>query len=152
ARFGYHLVVQPATGVPSFQQRYEAENASVFRAQRRTSGNASNGGYVGGINNSGDFRTDSYVDFIVTGPTARAYTRAVRYGNRTAAPSTQGLSFNGGAGSTISYPPPAGWAQFGTVTTTLNPRAGPNPIRLAKGAPLFAGGTGFAELDYLELT
>jgi hypothetical protein len=152
ARFGYHLVVQPASGVPSFQQRYEAENASVFRAQRRTAANASNGGYVGGINNSGDARTDSYVDFIVTVPTARTYTMAVRYANGSGATSTQGLAFNGGAWSTISYPPTAGWAQFGTVTTTLNLRAGPNTIRLAKGAPSFAGGTGFAELDYIELT
>src|SRR5439155_26818480 len=36
ARFGYHLVIQPTSGVPSFQQRYEAENASVFRARRRS--------------------------------------------------------------------------------------------------------------------
>ncbi|HET9140833.1 CBM35 domain-containing protein [Actinophytocola sp.] len=152
ARFGYHLVVQPAGGVPAFQQRYEAENASVFRAQRRTAGGASNGGYVGGINNSGDFRTDSYVDFVVTVPTARTYTMAVRYANGTGATATQGLAFNGGGWSTLSYPPTAGWAQFGTVTTTLNLRAGPNTIRLAKGSPFFAGGTGFAELDYLELT
>jgi hypothetical protein len=152
ARFGYHLVVQPTTGVPGFQQRYEAENASVFRAQRRTSANASNNGYVGGINNSGNFRTDSYVDFIVTVPTARTYTMAIRYANGTGATSTHGLAFNGGAWSTVSYPPTAGWAQFGTVTTTLNLRAGPNTIRLAKGSPFFAGGTGFAELDYIELT
>jgi hypothetical protein len=152
ARFGYHLVVQPTTGVPAFQQRYEAENASVFRAQRRTSTNASNNGYVGGINNSGNFRTDSYVDFVVTVPTARTYTMAIRYANGTGATSTQGLAFNGGAWSSVSYPPTAGWAQFGTVTTTLNLRAGPNTIRLAKGSPFFAGGTGFAELDYVELT
>src|SRR6185436_7233650 len=122
ARAGYHLVVQPAAGVPSFQQRYEAENASVFRAQRRAGANASNLGYVGGINNTGDFRTDSYVDFVVTVPTARAYTMAIRYANGTGAVSTQGLAFNGGAWSTVSYPPTAGWAQFGTVTTTLNLR------------------------------
>jgi hypothetical protein len=152
ARAGYHLVVQPAAGVPSFQQRYEAENASVFRAQRRAGANASNLGYVGGINNTGDFRTDSYVDFVVTVPTARAYTMAIRYANGTGATATQGLAFNGGAWSTVSYPPTAGWAQFGTVTTTVSLRAGPNTIRLAKGSPFFPGGTGFAELDYLELT
>jgi hypothetical protein len=152
ARFGYHLVIEPTSGVPSFQQRYEAENASVFRAQRRSSPNASNGGYVGGINNSGNFRTDSYVDFIVTVPTARTYTIAIRYANGTGATATHGLAFNGGAWSTVSYPPTAGWAQFGTVTTTVNLRAGPNTIRLAKGSPFFAGATGFAELDYLHLT
>lgn len=77
---------------------------------------------------------------------------AIRYANGTGATSTHGLAFNGGAWSTVSYPPTAGWAQFGTVTTTLNLRAGPNSIRLAKGSPFFAGGTGFAELDYVELT
>jgi hypothetical protein len=31
-------------------------------------------------------------------------------------------------------------------------RAGSNIIRLAKGAPNFAGGTGYAELDSITLT
>jgi hypothetical protein len=152
ARHGYHLVIEPTSGVPSFQQRYEAENASVFRAGRRTSAAASNGGYVGGINNTGDFRTDSYVDFIATVPTARTYTMTIRYANGTGTTSTHGLAFNGGAWSTISYPPTPGWAQFATVTTTVNLRAGHNTIRLAKGSPFFPGGTGFAELDYIQLT
>ncbi|HEU5475277.1 MAG TPA: hypothetical protein VFV67_31930 [Actinophytocola sp.] len=149
---GYHLVIEPATGVPAFQQRYEAENASVSRAQRRSGGSASNGWYVGGINNMGDFRTDSYVDFVVTVPTARAYPMTIRYANGTGATATHGIAFNGGGWSTVSYPPTAGWAQFGTVTTTLNLRAGANTIRLAKGSPFFAGGTGFAELDYVEVS
>jgi hypothetical protein len=153
AGFGYHLLVQPTSGVPSFQQRYEAENASVFRALRLGSASASNGGYVGRIDNSGDFRTDSYVDFIVNVPTARAYTMTVGYANGTGATATQGLAYNGGAWSTISYPPTGGWGQFGaTVSTTVNLRAGYNVIRLAKGSPFFAGGTGFAELDYIQLT
>jgi hypothetical protein len=153
ATSAYHLVVQPASGVPSFQQRYEAENASVFRALRLSSGTASAGGYVGRIDNTGDARTDSYVDFVVNVPTARAYTMRIGYANATGATSTQGLAFNGGAWTTISYPPTPAWGQFGaSVTTTLTLRAGFNVIRLAKGAPFFAGGTGFAELDYIELT
>jgi Carbohydrate binding module (family 6) len=151
ARHGYHLTVEPASGVPAFQQRYEAENASVFRAQRLAGSGASNGWYVGRIDNSGDFRTDSYVDFVVNVPTARAYTMTIRYANGTGATSTQGLAYNGGAWSTVSYPPTAGWAQFGSVTTTVNLRAGYNSIRLAKGSPFFAGGTGYAELDYVQL-
>jgi hypothetical protein len=148
----YHLVVQPTSGVPSFQQRYEAENASIFRARRFTSGSASGGWYVGLIDNSGDFRTDSYVDFIVNVPTARAYTMTVGYANGTGATATHGLAYNGGAWSTISYPPTGSWGQFGaTVSTTVNLRAGYNVIRLAKGSPFFAGGTGFAELDYIQL-
>jgi hypothetical protein len=149
----YHLVIQPASGVPTFQQRYEAENGSVFRAQRLSAGTASAGGYVGRIDNSGDPRTDSYVDFLVNVPTARTYTLTIGYANGTGATATQGLAWNGGAWTTVSYPPTGGWGQFGaTVTTAVGLRAGDNVIRLAKGAPGFAGGTGFAELDYLQLT
>ncbi|HVQ93012.1 MAG TPA: hypothetical protein VMU51_18395 [Mycobacteriales bacterium] len=153
ATSAYHLVIQPTSGVPSFQQRYEAENAAIFRANRFGSGSASAGGYVGQIDNTGDVRTASYVDFIVNVPTARTYTMRIGYANGTGATSTQGLAFNGGPWTTISYPPTAGWGQFGpTVSTTLSLRAGYNVIRLAKGAPSFAGGTGFAELDYIELS
>jgi hypothetical protein len=153
ATSAYHVVIQPTSGVPSFQQRYEAENAAIFRANRFGSSSASAGSYVGQIDNTGDPRTASYVDFIVNVPTARAYTMRIGYANGTGATSTQGLAFNGGAWSTISYPPTAGWGQFGsTVSTTVTLRAGYNVIRLAKGSPFFAGGTGFAELDYIELT
>jgi hypothetical protein len=148
----YHLVVEPTSGVPAFQQRYEAENASVFRALRLSAGSASNGGYVGRIDNTGNFRTDSYVDFIVNVPTARAYTMTIGYANGGGTTSTQGLAYNGGPWSTVSYPPTGSWGQFGaTVTQTVNLRAGFNTIRLAKGSPFFAGGTGFAELDYIHL-
>jgi hypothetical protein len=152
ATSAYHLVIQPTSGVPAFQQRYEAENASVFRAQRLTAPNASNGGYVGRIDNTGDPRSASYLDFVVNVPSARAYTMTIGYANGTGATATHGLAYNGSSWSTVSYPPTAGWAQFGTVTTTVTLRAGYNVIRLAKGAPFFGGGTGFAELDYLQLT
>jgi hypothetical protein len=147
----YHLVIQPASGVPAYQQRYEAENASVFRAQRLSSSTASNGGYVGRIDNTGDPRGDSYVDFVVNVPNTRAYTMTIGYANGTGAVSTQGLAYNGGAWSTVSYPPTAGWGRFATTTTTVSLHAGYNVIRLAKGSPYFAGGTGYAELDYIQL-
>jgi hypothetical protein len=150
---GYHLVVEPTSGVPAYQQRYEAENASVFRAARLSAGSASNGGYVGRIDNSSDFRNQSYVDFIVNVPTARSYTMKIGYANGTGATATQGLAYNGGAWSTISYPATAGWGQFGSsVSQAITLPAGYSVIRLAKGSPNFAGGTGYAELDYLELT
>ncbi|NUP02964.1 MAG: hypothetical protein HOV96_09530 [Nonomuraea sp.] len=153
ATSAYRLVVEPASGVPAYQQRYEAENASVFRAQRLTAASASGGGYVGRIDNSGTPRTDSYVDFVVDVPAARAYTMTIGYANGTGATATQGLAYNGGAWSTVSYPPTAGWGQFGaTVGTSVTLRAGYNVIRLAKGSPYFAGGTGYAELDYIQLT
>jgi hypothetical protein len=149
----YHLVIQPTSGVPAYQQRYEAENASVFRATRLSAAGASNGGYVGRIDNTGDARADSYLDFVVNVPTARAYTMTIGYANGGGATATQGLAYNGGAWSTISYPATAAWGVFGsTVTTSVTLKAGYNVIRLAKGAPHFAGGTGYAELDYLQLT
>ncbi|WP_262380536.1 CBM35 domain-containing protein [Nonomuraea sp. PA05] len=153
ATSAYQLVVEPASGVPAYQQRYEAENASVFRAQRLSAASASGGGYVGRIDNAGTPRTDSYVDFVVNVPAARAYTMTIGYANGTGATATQGLAYNGGAWSTVSYPPTAGWGQFGaTAGTTVTLRAGYNVIRLAKGSPYFAGGTGYAELDYIQLT
>ncbi|KAB8183562.1 hypothetical protein FH610_020505 [Microbispora catharanthi] len=150
----YHVVVQPASGVPSYQQRYEAENASVFRAQRQTGSSASEGGYVGRIdNNTSTHRTDSYVDFVVNVPTARTYTMTIGYANGDDATATQGLAVNGGSWSTVSYPATSGWGQFGaTVSTSVGLKAGYNVIRLAKGSPGFSGGTGYAELDYIQLT
>lgn len=149
----YQLIVEPVSGVPAYQQRYEAENASVFRAQRLSAASASGGGYVGRIDNSGTPRTDSYVDFVVNVPAARAYTMTIGYANGTGATATQGLAYNGGAWSTVSYPPTPAWGQFGaTIGTTVTLAAGYNVIRLAKGSPHFAGGTGYAELDYIQLT
>ncbi|MFI9585455.1 beta-L-arabinofuranosidase domain-containing protein [Streptomyces sp. NPDC052236] len=148
----YQLTITPAGAAADYQHRYEAENASVFRGQSLSSSTASNGGYVGRIDNSGDARTDSYVDFIVNVPTARAYQMTIGYANGTGAAATQGLAYNGGAWSTVNYPPTAGWGTFGaTVSQTVSLNAGYNVIRLAKGAPYFAGGTGYAELDHIQL-
>jgi hypothetical protein len=152
AEQAYQLVVTPSTGpTTSWQQTYEAENATVVNADTRSASAASNGSYVGGIDGSGDMRNHGFVDFIVDVPTARSYTMTVRYANGTGTTATQGLATNGSAFSTVSYPPTAGWASFGTVSTTVTLRAGFNVIRLAKGSPNFAGGVGFAELDSITL-
>ncbi|WP_232323753.1 GH39 family glycosyl hydrolase [Catenuloplanes japonicus] len=149
----YHLLVQPVSGVPAYQQRYEAENASIFRANIHASSSASEGAYVGQLDNTGDPRTASYLDFIVNVPAARAYTMTIGYANATGATATHGLAYNGGAWSTVSYPPTSAWGTFGaTVSTTVSLRAGYNAIRLAKGSPFFAGGTGYAEIDYIQVT
>ena len=149
----YHIVIQPTSGVATYQQRYEAENAAVFGANRLTSSSASAGGYVGQIDNTGDVRNDSYVDFVVNVPSAKSYTMTIGYANASGATATQGLAYNGGAWSTISYPTTSAWGTFGaTVSTTVSLNAGYNVIRLAKGAPYFAGGTNNAELDYIQLT
>ncbi|WP_125776020.1 CBM35 domain-containing protein [Antribacter gilvus] len=153
AEGAYQVVVTPAAGpTTSWQQVYEAENATVVNAQTRAASGASHGHYVGNIDGSADMRSHSFVDFTVNVPTARTYTMAVRYANGTGSASTHGLAYNGGAWSTVSYPPTAGWAQFSTVNVTVTLRAGYNQIRLAKGSPGFGGGTGYAELDSITLS
>ncbi|MCD0443097.1 hypothetical protein LO763_05575 [Glycomyces sp. A-F 0318] len=153
AEGAYQLVVTPAGGpATSWQQVYEAENNTVVNARTYASSSASNGFYVGGIDNDTDMRSDSFVDFTVNVPTSRSYTMAVRYANGTGATATHGLAYNGSAWSTVSYPPTSGWGQFSTTTVTVDLHAGYNVIRLAKGSPYFDGGTGYAELDSITLT
>ncbi|WP_173156140.1 cellulose binding domain-containing protein [Phytohabitans suffuscus] len=156
----YHLVVQPIFGVPSYQSRYEAENASLFRARPLPHQNASNGGYVGRMDSGSDPRFGSYVDFVVQMPTTRPYTMGVWYANHGASLATHGLSVNGGTYSMLAYPPtsPGG---FTHVSTTVLLNAGYNIIRLAKAAPGptsssggssgFISGAGVVDLDYIEL-
>src|SRR5690606_7154750 len=153
AEGAYQLLVTPAGGATSaWQQVYEAENATVVNAETLGSADASNGYYVGRIDEAGDMRSDSFVDFTVEVPEARSYTMTIRYANGTGATSTHGLAYNGGAWSTVSYPPTDGWAQFDTTSVTVDLQAGYNVIRLAKGSPHFDGGTGYAELDSITLS
>jgi hypothetical protein len=149
----YQALVTPAAGpVTSTQQVYEAENATVVNAEIESSASASNGYYVGLINGTGDERTDSFVDFLVTAPAAGSYRLTIRYANGGTTTSTQGVAYDGGAWSTISYPPTGSWGTFGpSVSTTVTLKQGSNVIRLAKGSPNFAGGSGFAELDSITL-
>jgi len=147
----YQVLVTPVGG-PVATQTYEAENASVVNASRLTTGTASNGGYVGRIDGFGDARRDSFVDFLVDVPAAGSYSMAIRYANGGASTSTQGLAFNGSPFSTVSYPTTGGWGTFAAVNVPVTLKAGANVIRLAKGSPNFAGGSGFAELDSITLT
>ncbi|CAN7665557.1 carbohydrate-binding protein [Paenibacillus sp. LjRoot153] len=101
------------------------------------------GKYVGGIDTS-----SSYVQFTVTVPTTKAYTINIRYANGTGAASTHNMSVNGGSAAAITYPNTGGWfnSSPGSLTTTVNLNAGSNTIRLAKGT------TGYAEIDYIDIT
>ncbi|KOX07877.1 CBM35 domain-containing protein [Nocardiopsis sp. NRRL B-16309] len=153
AEGAYQLLVTPEGGpATSWQRVYEAENATVVNAQTRSSGEASNGYYVGGIDGDEDMRSDSFVDFTVNVPEARSYTMAIDYANGTGATSTHGLAYNGSDWSTVSYPPTPGWGRFETTSVTVDLRAGYNVIRLAKGSPHFEGGTGYAEIDSITLS
>jgi Carbohydrate binding module (family 35) len=148
----YQLLITPAAGpATSYQQTYEAENATVVNSEIESSSSASNGYFVGNINGSGDERSDSFVDFLVNVPSAGRYSMSIRYANGGATASTQGLAYDGGAWSTVSYPPTGGWGSFGSVSTSVTLSAGSNVIRLAKGSPNFAGGTGYAELDSITV-
>jgi hypothetical protein len=149
----YQLLITPATGIATWQSRYEAENASVVNANRFTSSSASAGGYVGQIDGTATSRDQAFVDFIVNVPQTRAYTMNIRYANGTGANATQGLAYNGGGWSTVTYPATGAWGSFGSsVNVSVNLNAGWNTIRLAKGAPFFAGGVGYAELDAITLS
>jgi len=67
----------------------------------------------------------------------------IRYANGGAATAHPGLAYDGGAWSTVSYPPTGSWGSFARrwpPPVTLKQAA--NVIRLAKGSPDFAGGTG----------
>jgi hypothetical protein len=149
----YQVVVTPSTGpTTSYQQVYEAENATVVNAQRLSSSAASNGGYVGRIDGLGDGRSNSFVDFIVEVPTAGTYSLTRRYANGGGAASTQGLAVNGSAFANVSYAPTGGWGRFqDSAASSVALRAGYNVIRLAKGSPNYTGGTGFAELDSITV-
>lgn len=153
AEGAYQLLITPGGGpTADWQQVYEAENATVVNAETFGSSNASNGYYVGRIDNDTDMRSDSFVDFTVNVPEARSYTMTIRYANGTGSTSTHGLAYNGGDWSTVSYAPTAGWGQFATTSVTVDLHEGYNVIRLAKGSPYFDGGTGYAELDSIALS
>jgi hypothetical protein len=93
------------------------------------------------------------VDFLVNVPPARAYAMSIRYANATGANATQGLAYNGSAFTTVTCPPTGTWGSFGaSVTATVTLNAGWNMIRLAKGAPNYAAGTGYAEPDAITLS
>lgn len=149
----YQVVVTPQAGpTTSYQQVYEAENATIVNAKSLAASSASNGGYVGRIDGSANARTHSFVDFLTNVPTAGSYTLTIGYANGGTGTATHGLAYNGGAWSTVSYPTTGSWGSFGaTVTTTVALNAGYNMIRLAKGSPGFTGGTGFAEIDYIKV-
>ncbi len=150
----YQIVVTPAAGpTTSYQQVYEAENATVVNASILSAASASNGSYVGRIDGAANARNSSFVDFVVEVPAAGTYSMAIRYANGGTGTATQGLAANGSPFTQVSYPSTGSWGNFSqSVTAPLSLKAGFNTIRLAKGAPNYGGGTGFAEIDSITLT
>lgn len=147
---GYRIYITP--GISNTQTLYEAENATISNGNIFSSSDASNGKYVGQIDyNDSVTPKYSFVDFKVNVPTTKTYTMTIRYANGGTSTSTQGLAYNGGIWSIVSYPVTGAWGKFSTVSTSVNLNAGANVIRLAKGSPSFVGGTGYAELDSITL-
>ncbi|WDF52746.1 CBM35 domain-containing protein [Paenibacillus sp. KACC 21273] len=137
----YRLVITP--GKQSSISRYEAENAAIVSANIFNNSNASNRKYVGTIDNQ-----DSSVQFTVNAPVAGNYNLKIGYANGTNAQSTQELSVNNQASTTIQYPTTDGWLSQGnsnTLQTSVSLKAGSNTLKFSKGK------TGYAELDYIQL-
>ncbi|MGG1516591.1 CBM35 domain-containing protein [Paenibacillus oryzisoli] len=134
------------TKVGAFKARVESENALVNHAVIDTSAFASNRHFVGVIDYA-----DSYVQFTLNVPTSGTYTMDIGYANGTSADSTHNLSINGGASSIVTYPITGGWLASSSnkgyrkvLTKTVSLQAGTNTIKFSKG-------TGYAELDYIEV-
>lgn len=125
--------------IPLDAQQYEAELATINDASVVTHVQAAAGAKVGNINNSG-----SYVQFTVRVPTAGSYTLNVRYDNGYGSTATHGVSVNGGAASSISYPPTVDWGRYRWAQKTVSLSAGTNTIRFTKG-------TNYAELDQVQV-
>lgn len=125
--------------IPINATQYEAESATLTDTSLVTQADAKGGVKVGNINNA-----DSSVKFTVTAATAGTYTMNVRYDNGTTATSTHNVSVNGGTTSAISYPVTPNWGRFAWAQKTVTLNAGTNTITFTKG-------TGFAELDQIQL-
>lgn len=125
--------------IPINALRYEAESATLTDTSTITQPDAAGGKKIGYINNP-----TSKVQFTVQAPSAGTYTMNVRYDNGTGSTSTHNVSVNGGTASAISYAPTVNWGRFGWAQQTVTLNAGSNTITFTKG-------TGFAELDQIQL-
>lgn len=125
--------------IPINALRYEAESASLTDTSTITQPDAAGGKKIGYINNP-----TSKVQFTVQAPSAGTYKMNVRYDNGTGSTSTHNVSVNGGTASAISYAPTVNWGRFGWAQQTVTLNAGSNTITFTKG-------TGFAELDQIQL-
>lgn len=126
--------------LPIAAAQYEAENAGRSTdTQVITQGDAQGGKKVGYIN-----AATSYVTFTVTAPTTGTYTVNVRYDNGNGSTSTHNVSIDGGTPFAVSYPTTVDWGRFQWAQFTASLTAGTHTLKFTKG-------TGFAELDQIQL-
>lgn len=150
----YRIVLAPAgSGTPAaasvpWSAPYEAENARITGGQVYTQGTVSNAnGYAtSGTQDVGALNTaSSKVDFSVSVPSTGTYDLSILYGNQSGSPSTQLLSVDGGAATTVGYPSTENWTYRAKKDLTVDLTAGTHTLTLAKG-------TGEVTLDRIDLT
>lgn len=125
--------------IPINATQYEAESAVLTDTSLVTQADAQGGAKVGNINNA-----DSSVKFAVTAAVTGVYMMNVRYDNGSGATSSHNVSVNGGANTALSYPVTPNWGRFAWAQLSVSLTAGTNTITFTKG-------TGFAELDQIQL-
>ncbi|HVQ90822.1 MAG TPA: glycosyl hydrolase family 28 protein [Mycobacteriales bacterium] len=125
--------------------RYEAENATISQgAVESNHAGFSGAGFVNGDNVVG-----SGVTWTVTMAQAGSATVSVRFANGQASGAMtnrpMGVTVNGAAAGSITFPPTGDWAVWQTGTVTLPLVAGANTIQLTATTA-----TGGPNLDFLE--
>jgi hypothetical protein len=150
----YRVVLTPAgEGMPDqpevpWRASHEAEDAAITGGQVYTQGTVENAnGYaasgtqdVGSLN-----QADSQVAFSVDVPEGGTYELDITYGNQAGAPATQRLTVDGGAATTVRYPPTLNWTHYGVARVAVELTAGSHTLTLARD-------TAEVTLDRIELT
>ena len=138
-----NLAVDQVTAPTS--TRYEAESAPRSGGQVLSSGSASGGSYVGGLNNNGN-----YVQFTTNVASAGEYRANLNFANATTGISTLDVLVNGTVKATVPFPRTEAWGTFSRnlMQIPLTLQAGSNTIRFQRNT----NDTGYAELDYLDLS
>jgi hypothetical protein len=137
-----NLFVQKITN-PA-KTRYEAENATRSGGSVQSSSSASNGSYIGGLDNIGE-----YVQFNVNLSAAGEYRLNIGYANGWTGVSRLYLYVNGGFKHIVPFPRTGSWGTFADniMRVPVVLAAGNNTIKLQRD---FAAG--YVELDYIELS
>jgi hypothetical protein len=119
--------------------RLEAERATLTNVTVFNAPNASNGQYVGNLNdNTGSIEFDN-----VWAPHAGTYGMYVEYANG-GGQATQNVTVNGTSAGAVSYWPTATWTYFNWTVMDVNLNSGDNTI-------VFTKGTLNANLDYITI-
>jgi hypothetical protein len=124
--------------------RYEAETSPAVCTGTIDANWAgySGSGFCNGTNAAG-----AYVQFTVNASAAGTATLGVRFANGTTSSRPASLMVNGTAVQSVPFEGTGTWDAWTTTTLTVNLASGSNTIRLNP-----TGGTGLANIDYLDVT